>query len=324
MRKLKLMERTGAFASRSEERRRREKLKEIDARGGQVPGAQPLSRKSRLELSRLLRNLDVTGAIIREAMCWCLDHAQCAVEIARVLVEGLMEYRLSLDELVARLFLLSDVVHNSRSVTQVGALHYRREFEALLPSVFERMHAAYRHEESRLKAEGAAKQILRVLRSWDDGAIFGPEYVRGLEAAFSRDVVPMEALMPLDASVSKQLQEWQSQHFSVLEKIGKGRGLNWQTSHLEQPTDGRSLEDRKKDWILERLLMYELHVRESRRLEESRKFEESRRLEARAREHKIMPEDVEDTPMADIDGESLSEGELSDCNQCDLDGTPIS
>merc|ERR1712183_272805 len=64
-----------------------------------------------------------------------------------------------------------------------------------------------------------------------------------------------------------KLREWQSQHFSQLQKLGRSRGLNWQTTHLERPVDGRSLEDVQKSWILDRLVTYELHAEELRRRE---------------------------------------------------------
>ena len=54
-----------------------------------------------------------------------------------------MECGLDLDKRVDRLYLLSDVVHNSGSTRQVGAGCFRREFEAQLPWVFEKLHAAY-------------------------------------------------------------------------------------------------------------------------------------------------------------------------------------
>ncbi|CAE8622262.1 unnamed protein product [Polarella glacialis] len=66
-------------------------------------------------------------------MCWCLDHADCAIEVARCLVEGLLEESLPLDERVLRLCLVSDVLHNSGSSVASAAWVFKREFEAQMP-----------------------------------------------------------------------------------------------------------------------------------------------------------------------------------------------
>merc|ERR1712232_223226 len=63
----------------------------------------------------------------------------------------------------------------------------------------------------------------------------------------------------LDDVVIMKMRDWQSQHFSQLQKIGKSRGLNWQTTHLD-----RQPEDVKKAWILDRLVTYELYTAELR------------------------------------------------------------
>merc|ERR1712187_96156 len=77
----------------------------------------------------------------------------------------------------------------------------------------------------------------------------------------------------LPEGLPMKLAEWRSQHFSQLEKIAKTRGLNWQTSHLTQEHCGgtKSLEDVKKDWLLDRLVTYELHVWETRNLQPLKK-----------------------------------------------------
>lgn len=60
-----------------------------------------------------LRDLTVERPAIRDAMVWALDNADAAAEVADILLESL-----TLDETpppakIARLFLVSDILHNS-------------------------------------------------------------------------------------------------------------------------------------------------------------------------------------------------------------------
>jgi len=196
------------------------------------------------------------------------------VQVARELVEALLETELTLLERVVRLFLISDVVHNSGSViAMANAWCYRREFEAQQPETFERLHSAYRGEESRVAADKAGDLVMRVLRSWQTRAVFSSQFVKGLEVSFFRDIVSADNVASPDGStrmtgapeaIFVKLAEWRSQHFSQLEKLAKARGLNWQTMHLQRPADGRTLEQVRTAWLLDRLVTYELHVWETK------------------------------------------------------------
>lgn len=348
--RLLLMERAGMFDTRDEERKRREELKRLkDMKGGQ-PGVRRLDGKDPHALIRLLRELKPGRDSIMQAMGWCIDRADCAAEVATSLVDGLMEGGIPLEDRILRLYVLSDVLHNSGSTTQKAASKFRREFESHLPLVFERLHLAYRGEQSRLTAQRAANQVLRVLHSWQEAGIFGPEFVKGLEVGFLKDIVSVKALLQ-DAdstyileSVLLQLQNWSTQHFSQLEKIGKSRGLNWQTGHLEPPYDGMPLEEVKKCWILDRLVTYELYVVDAKRKEVAAAparpnkaitaggtavspsfFNRGMPERSAGRQPKAPPglyDGLEEMPSGprgpdfdDIDGESVSDGEWAECHE---------
>lgn len=208
-------------------------------------------------------------------MVWCLDNADCAVQIARLLVDGVLEDGLTLTQRIHRLFFISDVVLNSGSATASSAWCYRREFELHLPAVFERMRGFYCHEMIYLPGERAATQVLKVLEAWQNHAVFSAQYLKGLETSFFKDFVSVDAVVPrsgarpaasvhLPEAIFVKLAEWRSQHFSQLEKIAKARGLNWNTQDVEKPANGRSIEDEKKIWLLDRLLTYEIYVWETR------------------------------------------------------------
>ncbi|CAK0808993.1 unnamed protein product, partial [Prorocentrum cordatum] len=236
-------------------------------------GARQLERRERRELEALWKGLTPHVGPLCRATCWCLDHADAAVEVAGALVEGLCEARLALPDRIARLLLISDVAHNAGSAMAPAAWCFRREFEGALPRAFARLRGPYSAEPSSSAADRASDQVLRVLRSWQDRAVFPAQFVRGLEAAFFRDVLSAAGFLEpggaqrLPEAVAAKLAEWRAQHFSQLEKVGKSRGVDWQTSHLERPAGGRALEEVRKEWLLDRLLTYEVYAWETRAAE---------------------------------------------------------
>eukprot|EP00929_Paragymnodinium_shiwhaense_P008284 TRINITY_DN112231_c0_g1_i1.p1 TRINITY_DN112231_c0_g1~~TRINITY_DN112231_c0_g1_i1.p1 ORF type:complete len:572 (+),score=93.62 TRINITY_DN112231_c0_g1_i1:144-1859(+) len=270
-RRIHIMERNGLTNdSRSEERRRRKEMQRKTDAKAQAHGSGKLERHERKELSKLVGGLTSSVASIGRAMCWCLDKADCAVEVARHLLDAITEGAVDIEDRVLRLYLISDVVHNAKSTVATSAWCYRRELEAQLPETFEKFRQCLKAENSKLVTEGVTQQVSMVLRSWQATDIFTPAYIKGLETSFMKDVLPIEAVTPQmpggqDAYqvISVKLSGWTVQHFSQLEKIARMRGLAWETVHL-QSEDRGSLEDMKKKWLLDRLVTYEVHAWENR------------------------------------------------------------
>eukprot|EP01062_Namystynia_karyoxenos_P020785 TRINITY_DN17867_c0_g1_i1.p1 TRINITY_DN17867_c0_g1~~TRINITY_DN17867_c0_g1_i1.p1 ORF type:complete len:547 (+),score=167.95 TRINITY_DN17867_c0_g1_i1:66-1706(+) len=79
-----------------------------------APGAE-LSPEERAELFRCLRRLTPERGAVRDAMVWCLERARKAEAIAEVLCDALTQPPLATPPRVrlARLFLASDLLHNS-------------------------------------------------------------------------------------------------------------------------------------------------------------------------------------------------------------------
>jgi len=326
-------------------------------RGNVPPGTEHLGRSDRKDLARLLRNSSTRAVDISDAMIWCLDNADCSVEISKSLVDGLVEEGLALQARLSRLLLISDVAHNSGSAIANAAWCYRREFEAQLPVAFERLRIAYRAECSHLAAQRVAEQVYSVLQSWQNRAIFTAQYVKGLEAAFFRDVLSADAVAPpgggrprsgvvgLPDTVCVKLAEWRSLHFSQLEKIAKARGLNWQTQQIVQhPADVRPLEQTKKSWLIDRLTTYEVYAWQTRpsvsQAARPEVIEDLPSLVATrpaSGGHDVLTNDrpspdsdLDGNPLADddIDGDSLSSGDemsKASCaaNEDDIDGIPM-
>merc|ERR1712176_683115 len=101
------------------------------------------------------------------------------------------------------------------------------------------------------------------------------------------------------AWLEPKLADWRRQHFSQLEKTCRQRGLRSSTSHLEA-THEMTFEDARREWLIDRLVTYELHWHEK----------EQARLAAagQADKNKIA------VPKDDLDGETI---------ECDIDGEAL-
>eukprot|EP00913_Durusdinium_trenchii_P003919 g3628.t1 len=106
-----------------------------------------------------------------ETMVFCLDKSEWAVEIAETITESLTIAETEIPLKVARLLVVSDILHNTTS-SRPAAWTYRREFEKALPDIFEQFEIGLQRSESKLQVSQAKDQIVRLLK-----------YLRGLEAA---------------------------------------------------------------------------------------------------------------------------------------------
>ncbi|CAO2841008.1 unnamed protein product [Amaranthus hypochondriacus] len=122
---------------------------------------------------------------------------QMGREIVEVLTESLTLKETSIPTKVARLMLVSDILHNS-SVPVKNASAYRTKFEATLPTIMESFNDLYRSISGRKNAEALKEKVLKVLQVWSDWFLFSDAYVNGLRATFLRPsssgVVPFHSI----------------------------------------------------------------------------------------------------------------------------------
>jgi len=142
-----------------------------------------LTDEERDAFEDMLRSLTVERSSIRTAMLFALDHAAAAAEISDTLVQALTLRETPVAVKVARLFLLSDVLHNSNAA-QSNAAAYRLHLISRLPLVFESLHEAYSTLDSRITAQELRRRVTAVLRAWADWFMFGQHFLGGLEATF--------------------------------------------------------------------------------------------------------------------------------------------
>ena len=79
----------------------------------------------------LLRGLTMEREKVRDVMAFCLDHAEEAKDISEIMCDSLTLSETPITKKLARLFALSDVLHNSSTPGVRNASAYRGEFQVL-------------------------------------------------------------------------------------------------------------------------------------------------------------------------------------------------
>ncbi|KAI4381005.1 hypothetical protein MLD38_007124 [Melastoma candidum] len=166
-------------------------------RSRRVEQERTLTDSQRDEFEDMLRALTLERSLIKEAMGFALDNADAAGEVVEVLTESLTLKQTLIPTKVARLMLVSDILHNSSAPVK-NASAYRTKFEATLPDVMESFNDLYRSITGRITAEALKERVLKVLQVWSDWFLFSDAYVNGLRATFLRSnnsgVIPFHSL----------------------------------------------------------------------------------------------------------------------------------
>ncbi|XP_065861968.1 protein RRC1-like isoform X2 [Euphorbia lathyris] len=156
-----------------------------------------LTDPQRDEFEDILRALTLERSQIKEAMGFALDNADAAGEVVEVLTESLTLKETPIPTKVARLMLVSDILHNSSAPVK-NASAYRTKFEATLPDIMESFNDLYRSITGRITAEALKERVMKVLQVWSDWFLFSDAYVNGLRATFLRSstsgVVPFHSI----------------------------------------------------------------------------------------------------------------------------------
>ncbi|XP_077216391.1 protein RRC1-like [Tasmannia lanceolata] len=179
-----------------------------------------LTDPQRDEFEDMLRSLTLERSQIKEAMGFSLDNADAAGEIVEVLTESLTLKETPIPTKVARLMLVSDILHNSSAPVK-NASAYRTKFEATLPDIMESFNDLYRSITGRITAEALKERVLKVLQVWSDWFLFSDAYVNGLRATFIRSgnsgVVPFHSICGDAPEIEKKISS---------EDLGEGGKLD--------------------------------------------------------------------------------------------------
>jgi U2-associated protein SR140 len=164
--------------SRERERSRSRSTERDEGRGA------TLSDAERDKLETALRRLTAERADIGDAMVFALSRAEAAQEIVECISESLTILETPIPSKIARLFLVSDILHNSSAAVRKASL-FRSCFEKIMPEVFDALGDKLRASDvGRITAEAMREKVTRVLRVWEAWSIFSEDFIQGLEARF--------------------------------------------------------------------------------------------------------------------------------------------
>lgn len=266
------------------------------------------------ELEGLLRRLKPTRALVGEAMAFCTDNgARHAPALSRRLIKALEEPDLDTDSAISRLYVVSDVLFNANSGVK-GAARYRTAFQDLLPDAFERLGRQWLQKAARgrIEQERGREAVLAVLHAWRCWAAFPPLFVRGLEALVMAAVRPERPGASDEESLDEELGP------ALRRRLARWRGLAADQARVPYAARLRGLAGSTlaASTCRARLCHYERYWDGRGNVDEFDPFEEPVEPPKAAL---VATLDVDFDP--DMDGESLSEGDLDE-DPC-LDGEPL-
>lgn len=181
-----------------------------------------------MELESTLLNLSPRRAAIFEAMTFCLENATPSIRasaLAKALVRSLHVPDLESESIIARLFLVSDVLFNVRPGMK-GTGTYRMVFEESLPDACEYLGRQWLRGEdcdqaTRSRGESVVKRMFVAWRTWD---VFPAVFVGGLEALLLGPS-PEDESDNVDAVLRQKLAEWSSGPAADVPMAARRRGL---------------------------------------------------------------------------------------------------
>ncbi|RSH95364.1 hypothetical protein EHS25_000451 [Saitozyma podzolica] len=144
-----------------------------------------LGKLARRRFEAMLRVLSGKRSEIARAMEFAMTHAEAADEVAEIVCQSLRLDGTPVPRKIARLHLVSDVLHNSAS-PMPNVWKYRLAFERRLPEIFAHLSVVYQSllaYSGRISADIFRQQVGAVLEIWERWIVFTQdvgEHLRGL------------------------------------------------------------------------------------------------------------------------------------------------
>lgn len=147
------------------------------------PNKGQLSIAQRNRLEDLIRHLTPDRSKIADTMIFCIEHADAADEICECIAESLSSVETAIHKKIARIYLVSDILHNCTVKVQ-NASFFRKAMERNLETMFRGLNESYKAQESRLKAEGFKVRIMKIFRTWEEWTVYNRDFLLRLQNTF--------------------------------------------------------------------------------------------------------------------------------------------
>jgi U2-associated protein SR140 len=207
-----------------------------------------LGRLPRAKLEAMLRTLTNTREKIARVMAFALDRPDAAEEVSDVLIQSLLIGSTPVPRKIARLSVISDILHNCAG-TPTNAWKYRSLFETKLPLVFTHFGEIYKSFPGRMKAEVFRKQITTITQVWEQWLVFNPSVLADLDKRLTTGEEAATDLPPdqVTATIDEHKQEpsrpsGPAAGFLVV-KSGRAENTSQQSNqNQDDDIDGEALE----------------------------------------------------------------------------------
>ncbi|XP_075262161.1 U2 snRNP-associated SURP motif-containing protein-like [Convolutriloba macropyga] len=145
-----------------------------DLSGQRSPKRGFLSAVNKSRLDEIMKDLTCSRNQIEIAMVFCLNHADCAEQIVRIMVAK-MEHTKQHSKRLAFLYLVNDLLHNS-SAKVANAASYRRYIEPNLGKIFQKLNESYSCLDGKFKQEQFKNKVMNCFRAWENWTVY-PEFM---------------------------------------------------------------------------------------------------------------------------------------------------
>ncbi|GKY94615.1 hypothetical protein MPSEU_000427000 [Mayamaea pseudoterrestris] len=151
-----------------------------------------LNREDLQDFHRLTR-VELCGSreSVAQAMSFCFEKSGAADQIStllKVLLTETTEGDENMDAVIARLYLLSDILYNSQQPGVKNAFRYRDAIERLAPDVFDSLHR-FGQDLGRMKLNKLARVVRNLLLAWQGWDVFHTSFIDELRARFDGGVI---------------------------------------------------------------------------------------------------------------------------------------
>eukprot|EP01156_Anaeramoeba_ignava_P019589 Anaeramoba_ignava/a96980_11.p1 GENE.a96980_11~~a96980_11.p1 ORF type:complete len:223 (-),score=91.04 a96980_11:82-750(-) len=120
------------------------------------------------ELIEMLQTISAERQKIKEGMEFVLDHPENVEEMIEMIKKSLTIFETPLKLKIARLYLLSDILHNTCSTSILNAPTFRRCIMESLPDIIQNFSDVLQTISGRICAQNFQKKVENVIRSWDE------------------------------------------------------------------------------------------------------------------------------------------------------------
>ncbi|UZJ52985.1 hypothetical protein CBS101457_002305 [Exobasidium rhododendri] len=152
------------YSSDSEEDSEREQLQREEK-------IKVLGKAARRRLEAMLRGITLRRERIARIMLFAIEHASAAETVTKVIIQSLLQPATPLPRKLARLYVVSDILHNS-SVSASNAWRYRSLFEGSLDLVFLHWGDMAASFNGRIKRESCKELVRNLLNVWENWLVY--------------------------------------------------------------------------------------------------------------------------------------------------------